>query len=130
MPEMWRVIGMKEIGENEVEALEDYLNFTAIQKKAITNLKKAFTRCRKIGLNFWDNYGTLTVYDGQKMTRPVPDDAFDFNYEQEENCINCCMGIGEAGDTGGNADDTCQFSLERKTLMQIMADYYEGEEGE
>lgn len=116
---------MKEITVKEVKAIEDYLKFTNEQKKAITNLKKAFTRCRKLGLAFWDNYGELTAYDSKKMSQPVPDEGEDYNFDQGENYIQCGMVIKEAGDTSGNADDGCLFSLTgKKTLKQIMKDYY------
>lgn len=110
---------MKEITYEDVELIEEYLELTPEQKKAITNLKKAFTRCRKLGLEFWDNYGSFTVYDGKKMSKPVPDDADDFNYEQGDNCIRCAKSIREAGDTCGNADDTCQFNLIGVTLEEL-----------
>lgn len=118
---------MKDISQDEIEAIEDYLQFTDEQIKALTNLKKAFTRCRKLGLKFWDNYGDLTAYDNRKMTCPVPDDIYDFNYDQGDNAIQCCMKISEAGNTSGNADDTCQFSLKGKSLKKIMQDYYDGD---
>ena len=29
----------------------------------------------KVGVAFWDNYGTLTAYNAKKITCPVPEDV-------------------------------------------------------
>lgn len=120
---------MKDITEEEIEAIEEYLEFDDKQVKALTNLKKAFTRCRKLGIDFWDNYGSFTAYPSRKMTCPVPEvtDECDFNYEQGNYAIQCCMYIREAGNTAGNSDDICSFNLLGKTLGEIMKGYYDME---
>ena len=36
-----------------------FIEYTEEQKKAIANLRRAFTRCRKAGLGYFNQYGTL-----------------------------------------------------------------------
>lgn len=92
---------MREITEDEAEIIEEYLEFTDKQMKALKELKKAFKKCARLGIEFWDNYGTFTAYNGRKMTKPIPDDIFDFKYGNFNGGIynggNFYMGIYDSG---------------------------------
>ena len=119
---------MKEISlsEDEQDAIEDYLEFTPTQLKAISSLKRAFTRCKKLGLEFWDNYGTFTVFDSHKMTQPIPDEIYEYPLND---IYKGTIEITEAGDTSGNADDPLWFDL-KKPLPEIAKKYKNKWKGE
>ncbi len=47
---------------------EELLRLTPDQKKALAQLKRAFTACEKAGLYVWDNYGTISAVNGKNIT--------------------------------------------------------------
>ncbi len=51
---------------------EDYA-ITGEQMKAIKEVEKAMKRAEKLGVHFWDDYGSITAYDGNVIGQPVPD---------------------------------------------------------
>lgn len=53
-----------------VEDLE--LELTEEQQKAAQSVYRAIRKAGKLGVCFWDNYGTLTAYNSKRMTLPIP----------------------------------------------------------
>lgn len=43
----------------------ELLALTPEQKKALMQLKRAFTACAKAGLYLWDNYGSVAAVNGK-----------------------------------------------------------------
>ena len=53
----------------------DDLQLTSEQLKAAKKVYKAMKIAGKLGVYFWDNYGTLQCYNAKKISLPVPDDT-------------------------------------------------------
>jgi hypothetical protein len=49
------------------------LDLTDEQIKAAKAVYRAMRKASKLGVVFWDNYGTLQCYNAEKITCPVPD---------------------------------------------------------
>lgn len=49
------------------------LGLTDEQLKAAKAVYKAMRKASKLGVAFWDNYGTLQCYNSNKISCPVPD---------------------------------------------------------
>ncbi len=46
---------------------------SGIQMKAIKEVEKALKKAHKMGVSFWDNYGSLTAFNSNGIEQPVPD---------------------------------------------------------
>ena len=68
---------------NEQEFEECVL--TPAQLKAAKRVYAAIKAAGKLGVGFWDNYGTLECYNSTKITMPVPDCMH--HYELSENPV-------------------------------------------
>ncbi|HSH52511.1 MAG TPA: hypothetical protein VK982_12375 [Bacteroidales bacterium] len=81
------------------------LELTEVQLKAAKAVYRAMRKASKLGVVFWDNYGTLQCYNARKITTPVPDESKEISldendptyYERLDNFIS------------GNADDPLFF---------------------
>lgn len=51
----------------------DSLCLTNDQKKAANEVFAAMKKAHKLGVAFWDNYGTLTAFNAKKIGLPTPD---------------------------------------------------------
>jgi hypothetical protein len=105
---------MKNITEDEAERIEEKIEFSKEQKLALAALERAFLKCRKLGIDFWDDYGSFTAYNARHMTKPTPDDSGDYAYSSvytEYEITIGCQVIRNAGDTAGNADDESYFDV-------------------
>ena len=51
----------------------DNLELTDKQLKAAKDVYKAMRTAGKLGVGFWDNYGTLQCYNAKKISLPRPD---------------------------------------------------------
>lgn len=71
------------------------------QMKAIKAVEKAMKNAEKLGVAFWDNYGTLTAYNANEIHQPVPDESAgeELNYRH-------VYGLTVKNFGAGNADDT------------------------
>lgn len=108
--------GYMDDGDIDIDKVINHIKLTKKQRKALTSLKKAFTRCRKLKIGFWDDYGILTAYNNEKMTQPIP------NEKEYDIHLNFCMEtyaleeIKQAGNVGGNADDSLYFNLKGRKI--------------
>lgn len=56
------------------EELEERgLDLTSLQLKAAKKVYAAMRAAGKLGVEFWDNYGTLTCINADKVTIPYPE---------------------------------------------------------
>ena len=78
----------------------DY-SLTKEQLKAIKSVKEAMIKAHKIGVSFWDDYGTLTAFNANKINIPVPDEKL--KHELDRMMIE---EIKVPNFFAGNADDT------------------------
>lgn len=65
--------------------MEDLFDLTKPQEQAFNALKKAIQDCKKSGLLFYNNYGTLGVCDRKKVKAYNDDPS---PYEHEVNTFN------------------------------------------
>ena len=56
--------------------MSDLFELDSEQRTAFRALKSAFTRCKNVGLSFFNQYGTLMAYDSSKISH-VDDDPND-----------------------------------------------------
>ena len=85
----------------------DNLELTPEQLKAAKKVYKAMREAGKLGVYFWDNYGTLQCYNGKKISLPVPDNTneisiCDFDPTYYEMLKNY---------SSGNADDELFYNV-------------------
>jgi len=59
------------------EEIEKLFELTNKQKKAFSAFKRAFNRCLKEGIVFYNNYETLGAYDKSKI------DSYDDKYDED-----------------------------------------------
>lgn len=66
--------------------MDDLFELTKEQKKAFFRLKRAYVDCEKLGVLFYNNYGSLGALDSNKI------DCYDDNdsgiLDRGQNCIN------------------------------------------
>ena len=90
--------------------MSDYHGLSKEQKKSLILLRKAFTKCTKIGIGFFDNYGSFTAYNSKAITKPFPD-HFHSKLNAVEVDDDWLEWIEQAGRVGGNADDPLSCEL-------------------
>lgn len=83
------------------------LELTDKQLKAAKVVYKAMREAGKLGVYFWDNYGTLQCYNAKKITLPVPDDKSEFSLRDYDPTYYEILKNYSAG----NADDELFFDL-------------------
>lgn len=83
------------------------LELTETQLKAAKAVYKAMREAGRLGVCFWDNYGTLQCYNSKKITLPVPDDKSEFSLRDYDPTYYEMLKNYSAG----NADDELFFDL-------------------
>ena len=103
-----------EITEDQIYELQ----LTPEQLKAAKKVYSAIKAAGKLGVNFWDNYGTLTCYNSKKIEVPIMEDNVSWKERNNEDVFiasnSGCDGDGylvlywDMLDNffAGNADDT------------------------
>lgn len=89
----------------ELEDLDRYketYDLTNEQTKAFTSLKRAYNKCKKVGVLFANHYSHLTAYDSAKVTN------FGFNGDIEND--GNAYRISEAGYGLNSIDIPMEFS--------------------
>ena len=83
------------------------LELTDEQLKAAKAVYRAMRKASKLGVHFWDNYGILQCYNGNKITCPVPDENKEISlYYNDPTYYEILDNF-----TSGNADDELFFDL-------------------
>ncbi|RAJ28891.1 hypothetical protein [Pedobacter cryoconitis] len=105
-----------EITYDEVEKLK----LTDAQLKSAKAVFKAMKNASKLGVHFWDNYGTLTAYNSKKVSVPIMVDRENDEYKMRESEKHFRASEGTGSEVlyyevvknfhAGNADD--QFYAE------------------
>lgn len=67
---------------------------------------KAMDEARKIGVHFWDNYGTMCAYNGKVIRQPVPDKSLGTKLNDRN-----VYGLNVSNFGAGNADDDLYVSF-------------------
>lgn len=91
--------------------LYDECSLTEKQMKAIESVERAIKRAGKLGVNFWDNYGTLTAFNANKITLPTPDPKDQFSLEENDNELLVHALDVQGLFFAGNADDELFFNV-------------------
>jgi hypothetical protein len=75
-------------------------SLTKEQIKAVKSVERAMRKASKIGVHFWDDYGSLRAYNNNKIYLPVPDinGTIELNYDFVEK-------VNVDNFHSGNADD-------------------------
>lgn len=89
---------------------EDELFFTSEQEKAIKAVDRAMKKAHKVGVEFWDNYGTLTAYNANKITHPDVTENGEFGYESGE-YNGYIEEVYSKNFYAGNADDPLSYDI-------------------
>lgn len=55
--------------------MDELFELTEKQRKAFLNLKKAYKECGKLGILFYNNYGTVGALDSKKLSNYSDDDS-------------------------------------------------------
>jgi hypothetical protein len=79
---------------------------TPAQLKAAKKVYKAMLLAGKLGVVFWDNYGTLECYNGHSITKPAS--GLGMCYELSENPVTYSEDLNNF--KCGNADDPLFFN--------------------
>lgn len=92
------------------EKFED-LCLTDEQIKSAKAVYRAIRKAHKLGVCFWDNYGTLTCYNGKKITSPTPSpsDSRGDGYSLRDNDVSYYEILPNMAFQAGNADDELFF---------------------
>jgi hypothetical protein len=84
------------------------LGLTKEQFKAVKSAELAIKKANKLGVAFWDDYGTMTAFNRNKITCPVPDSSYEFSLYEHSDIV---YGLKLAdGFQAGNADDPLYFN--------------------
>lgn len=86
--------------------MDDY-RLTKKQIEAAKAVEIAMNKAKKMGVCFWDNYGNLTAYNGNKIQQPIPDKNYSEKLDDDKVYV---LSIDNFG--AGNADD--QLYVKRK----------------
>jgi len=84
--------------------------FTEAQNKAIKAIDIAMRKCDKLGVAFWDNYGSLTAYNAKKITCPDVTETGEFGYESID-YYEYITEVYSRNFHAGNADDPLSFDI-------------------
>lgn len=82
------------------------LELTKKQLNAAKSVYRAIRKAGKLGVHFWDNYGTLQAYNVEKISCPVPDKEYDISLQDVDPTYYEVLNNFHAG----NADDDLYFN--------------------
>lgn len=86
------------------------LYFTTEQEKVIKAMDRLMRKAEKLGVSFWDNYGTLTAYNSNKISKPDVTEDGKFGYEGGD--VNGYIEeIYSRNFYAGSADDPLSFDI-------------------
>ena len=91
------------LNENEFKKC----SLSAAQLKAAKAVYKAMKSAGKLGVHFWDDYGTMRAYNNRAITMPVPEAAG--HYDLSENPVTYYEVLSNFHN--GNADDSLYFNI-------------------
>jgi len=81
----------------------DELKLTKEQEKAAKAVYRAMRKAAKLNVDFWDDYGTLSCYNGNKIARLNMDGNIKGNVSIRDYCITYYEMLSNF--YAGNADD-------------------------
>jgi len=83
------------------------LELTDKQLKAAKDVYKAMKAAGKLGVYFWDNYGTLQCYNSKKISLPRPDASRDKSLQEYDPTYYELLN----NFSSGNADDELFYNV-------------------
>jgi len=83
------------------------LELTDKQLKAAKDVYKAMKAAGKLGVCFWDNYGTLQCYNSKKISLPLPDDSHEKSLREYDPTYYELLN----NFSSGNADDELFYNV-------------------
>lgn len=86
------------------------LAFTKAQRIAIASVDRAMRKCERLGVYFWDNYGSLTAFNNKKITCPDVTESCEFGYESSD-YYEYIEEVYSNNFYAGNADDPLSFDI-------------------
>ena len=92
------------------EEVEDKIAFTKEQMRAIKAVDRAMRKCEKVGVHFWDNYGSLTAFNNKKITCPNVMEDGEFGYDSSY-YYQYIEEVYSNNFYAGNADDPLDFDI-------------------
>lgn len=92
----------------------EILELTTEQKKAAKKVYAAIRAAHKIGVGFWDNYGTLSAYNSNRITLPVPSNNFHqkgIGVAMDDHNVSYYETLPPMSFNAGNADDPLFYNI-------------------
>ncbi|MCK5017742.1 MAG: hypothetical protein KAS32_11825 [Candidatus Peribacteraceae bacterium] len=87
------------------------MGLTPEQEKAVRSVERSMRNADKLGVVFWDNYGTMTAYNSNAITQPIPDSGFENSLLDHEEVV---ITVNVMNFKAGNADDNLYFDETRR----------------